>query len=480
MPLKKQIFLFVFSTFLGLAFINKSNAISPINFVEINKKGVSYRIEYLKDNNFVANTLVDNLDFKKIPQSYNLGKVSGIYWFKINISHSKKLVSYIPTHNINKIDIFTYVDDKLKYLSTTGNSVSKENLLVNYKFPSFDINPNINNYSTYLLKVNFPKEVNFPIQIIEADKFLIHTMYQKTINSLFYGTSFIVLIISFLLFIKFKHIRFFYYFLFLLSVTFNFLLYDGSLIDMFRGNNIYYNLDFLLHLSELTWLILYSVLFLNLKNTNKTVVYIIYSLPIISSLFYLSFYFTKNFTIACYGDIFTLFCFLFLFIIGLHNYKKVRFIKLYLLNYLIIFPIGFYFFMGYNFGLWPVNGDLIIIKIFGLLSLLIFTYGVIHMLITDFKGNKPLNKINFKNEKLLTQDYSFLYLLNDNNIINEKLTLREIEILKYLYEGYNNTQISEKLFISKNTVKYHVKNIYSKTKVNNRNALKDLISSVTI
>lgn len=45
---------------------------------------------------------------------------------------------------------------------------------------------------------------------------------------------------------------------------------------------------------------------------------------------------------------------------------------------------------------------------------------------------------------------------------------REIEVLKLLEEGKTNVEISENLYISINTVKTHVKNIYKKLSVSNR------------
>jgi len=48
------------------------------------------------------------------------------------------------------------------------------------------------------------------------------------------------------------------------------------------------------------------------------------------------------------------------------------------------------------------------------------------------------------------------------------LTKREIDVLKLIAEGYSNDEIAEKMFISKNTVKSHIKNIYLKLDVKNR------------
>jgi DNA-binding NarL/FixJ family response regulator len=51
---------------------------------------------------------------------------------------------------------------------------------------------------------------------------------------------------------------------------------------------------------------------------------------------------------------------------------------------------------------------------------------------------------------------------------NSPLTKRETEILGLISEGKTYTQISEELFISKETSKTHIKNIYSKLQVNSK------------
>jgi ATP/maltotriose-dependent transcriptional regulator MalT len=48
------------------------------------------------------------------------------------------------------------------------------------------------------------------------------------------------------------------------------------------------------------------------------------------------------------------------------------------------------------------------------------------------------------------------------------LTQRESEILYYLGQGCSNADIAGRLFVSENTIKFHVKNIYLKLDVKNR------------
>jgi DNA-binding NarL/FixJ family response regulator len=49
-----------------------------------------------------------------------------------------------------------------------------------------------------------------------------------------------------------------------------------------------------------------------------------------------------------------------------------------------------------------------------------------------------------------------------------RLTARELELLQYVVKGYSNREIAEQLYISKNTVKYHMKNILQKLDLQNR------------
>jgi DNA-binding CsgD family transcriptional regulator/tetratricopeptide (TPR) repeat protein len=54
------------------------------------------------------------------------------------------------------------------------------------------------------------------------------------------------------------------------------------------------------------------------------------------------------------------------------------------------------------------------------------------------------------------------------NFSKHNLSARESEVLLYISKGYRNAEISEKLFVSQNTIKTHIKNIYQKLEVKNR------------
>ncbi|MBC8144973.1 MAG: response regulator transcription factor [bacterium] len=50
----------------------------------------------------------------------------------------------------------------------------------------------------------------------------------------------------------------------------------------------------------------------------------------------------------------------------------------------------------------------------------------------------------------------------------DHLSARESEVLLLIAAGHTNRQIAERLFVSENTIKTHVNNIYAKLEVNRR------------
>jgi DNA-binding NarL/FixJ family response regulator len=55
-----------------------------------------------------------------------------------------------------------------------------------------------------------------------------------------------------------------------------------------------------------------------------------------------------------------------------------------------------------------------------------------------------------------------------NRHLLSPLSEREFEIIQLIYEGITNNQVAEKIFVSVNTVKTHLKNIYLKLDANTR------------
>lgn len=89
---------------------------------------------------------------------------------------------------------------------------------------------------------------------------------------------------------------------------------------------------------------------------------------------------------------------------------------------------------------------------------------------TFLKGIKAI----LRNEVWISRETLLQYIFYDSNVRkrsidrNDNLTKREIEILTLVSMGATNDEIADKVFISTNTVKTHLYNIFKKIDVQNR------------
>ena len=59
-------------------------------------------------------------------------------------------------------------------------------------------------------------------------------------------------------------------------------------------------------------------------------------------------------------------------------------------------------------------------------------------------------------------------LVPQRSAMSERLTPREVSILKRLESGLSDKEIAEAIFVSEDTLKWHLHNVYSKLNVKNR------------
>ncbi len=65
-----------------------------------------------------------------------------------------------------------------------------------------------------------------------------------------------------------------------------------------------------------------------------------------------------------------------------------------------------------------------------------------------------------------------------NKLVSEKLSTKEMEVILKITEGKNNKQIAEELFVSVNTIKTHLKNIFVKLDITSRSEAIVLLNKV--
>src|SRR6185437_5661660 len=58
--------------------------------------------------------------------------------------------------------------------------------------------------------------------------------------------------------------------------------------------------------------------------------------------------------------------------------------------------------------------------------------------------------------------------INQEQLVKEGISKREAEIMLLMHQGLSNQQIADKLFVSENTIKKHISNIFQKLQVERR------------
>lgn len=72
----------------------------------------------------------------------------------------------------------------------------------------------------------------------------------------------------------------------------------------------------------------------------------------------------------------------------------------------------------------------------------------------------------FRHQNENKSDLPSLWAINDK--MNQSITQKEYHCLLQIYDGLTNKQMAERQFVSVNTIKYHLKNLFLKLDVTNR------------
>jgi len=123
-----------------------------------------------------------------------------------------------------------------------------------------------------------------------------------------------------------------------------------------------------------------------------------------------------------------------------------------------------------NRNFWVMIGVIVLSSLIILILYLYFSLRRKHRDLELEQKNSEIHsyiiQINELKEKMTKEGKPKIAI--DAKLKEMDLTNREKDVLKLIAQGHTNDQIAEKMFISKNTVKSHIKNIYLKLDVKNR------------
>lgn len=401
-------------------------------------------------------------------ESPNLGFKNGIYWFKVVLDKSlndNPIVFDLPESKIDNITI--YSESKIILYKKLDNT--HQQLMVDSK----------NNI--FFFKVYFNKEVFFSLNV---KKYTVSQLNEKYIffkNGIYYGFVLMVLIINIFFYFSLKDKTFLFYCSFLIIITIIMQDYDG-LLNTFLPRSFLPFISLITHFMLAFTGALFANQFLNIKyylpKSNGIGIFLLF----ITMCSYLLFIPTQKFLFIAIGDTFSMLVLFHYWFVGIIISKKYKFAKFFVLGYSLILLSSFLFILPRNWGLNMMSVSLNTVKFSSFFEMLILTYAITYR----------VNILQKENEKFKTEIQEYLSKIdalktgsdetnktNIDVIISENnLSEREADVLLLIFKGYTNQRIGDELFVSLNTVKYHVRNIYQKLNIKSKNEAIDILTNI--
>jgi len=260
------------------------------------------------------------------------------------------------------------------------------------------------------------------------------------------------------------------YALFLITINFAFSHYDGFCNFIITPTTRYFTHSISHFIVTITG-VLFATEFLNLhryipksKKTGATL--------LAASLFIYSLHLYTNeqvyYVIANFIAFATLFYY---WILGFKTLDKNRFSKFFVIGYSLLLFSGIFYILPMGLGTSTISISLQNLKLAAVFEMLVLTYAITYRVQMMKEENE-----NIRNEiqNYLKQTYNLEEKIEKLKTAHD-LTTREVDVLICLSKGYTNQKISEELFVSLNTVKYHTRNIYQKLNIKTKNEAVSLL-----
>lgn len=397
----------------------------------------------------------------------------GVYWFRLDIQNKqpdKDLIITIKNPHLDSVFFYQSIHGEIVTTGVEGNNFKKRDSTY-LRYVRFNVEGNT---STVWLKTRLKKEILFPVTVSTETDFYKAESLSLLKLGVYYGIAGIVLLVNIILYFSFREPKFLYYSGLVLMVTLLYAYADGLYVLISR-NAIWLNYTSL----PVMWgaavaSVLFSVKFLEL---DKRYVYVcrasIAVLILMACCFFVYIFWgwTGASIVGNMGLPLLLGLYWLVAVLRFKKHTEARF-YVFASTLSLIFTLNFFIFrfIGLNFlNLMP--GEL---KFANILQMFVLSIGILHRVkvlhkehayyreeIQRYLKERPTNEVEDVETSLEQDTFG---QLQDQFGLSE----REIDVLKLLANGLTNQQIGETLYLSSNTVKFHIRNIYLKMDINNR------------
>ncbi len=224
---------------------------------------------------------------------------------------------------------------------------------------------------------------------------------------------------------------------------------------------------------------IFAIEYLQLKKSFPKFIYSLYFVIAVSLVFDVFFLYSNDFKYFVLSDIFIYYVFIGCWFVSLLLFKKYSYAVYFCIAYSLMVVLVFAFFIAPSFGMASAVVDENILKIGAYFEMLIITYAVVvRMRILQDENQQMHDEIIAYTQQLNAISQGLEQSTKTRIDYQEKfyLSSRENEILTLITQNKSNKEIARALFISINTVKYHIKKLYQKLHIKNRKQVKTILN----
>lgn len=384
------------------------------------------------------------------------------YWFQIKLDDlqlNKNVYLEINETFLKEVELY---NKPLELLHKTVN-INDSNIKI----------PIVKTTNVLYLKVLFDKYSYIDINLLPITSLDSENNNQLLQKGGYYTLILIFVIINLLLAYFFKSKLFLWYILFFLTVNLGIALHDNTIAGLIQNTK---QMNYLLAFSY--WITpiaaaVFCIQFLKIENYYPKVVTTTKILLTLVTILITVFLITQNFQFVAIAQIINLLIYIGSWVIGFFLLRKVSAAKYYVLGYFVLYFTAFIYSLSINFGIHFFPLTINHLKLGVLIEISVLTYAVMRRARAVVEEHKSIKKqlINYLDDLAKINQNDSKIVIEELIISESKkfdLTVREIDVLMHLAKGCNNQEIADELFVSVNTVKYHIRNIYEKLDVRKR------------
>ena len=390
------------------------------------------------------------------------GLQTSYLYFKLKIKSQKE---YLAIHNPH-FDLIEVLNLSTFNLQKAGESVLTSKCSHKNRFPVFKIEKG----KTYLIKVKRNGPGYFPLLLFNHDDYMLYNVKNDLLLGFVVTVLILSLIYSLILFLKLKESLYLKYILYLLPVIHVLLLIEGAAYRYIYGN--FQGLTYYAEAIGVNFMTLGFVYFssavLKMKEYSPKI-YLVnrFIFGLVVALI-ISILFIDRPVFLFFTQIIPL---LVIILAAVAAIKAIRggllSVKFYLWGW-SIFLIGVFIRSLMNLGVIPYNTYLLYFSYIALvLECLLFMLTIVNRM-----KYEHLKVMNLKKENIIFKDrideLTGLGSEVDGEHSFDIFSEREQDVFKLIIKGMKNKEIADTLFISNNTVKYHLSNIYAKIDVRSK------------